>query len=1035
MIKQGIRSPQAVTAWAVGVAMGLLYGDASAQGPCKLVDDLNQVVVPVSSSPEPNLPYSPYRKAQTGFVKADNYWFFTAETEATGRELWRTDGTTAGTLMLKDIEVGAEDSGVTCITSIGSVIVFTARQGDKRELWASDGTAVGTKMIKEIGAGLAYGSQPDRFVRMGNRAYFRAQSSSYGSELWGTNGTTNGTKLVKDIATGSTGSNPSNMTVDSAGTTLFFAADDGTNGVELWRTRGGANSTRMLADIAAGGSDSNPQYFVNHGGKTLFAATGSSGRELYSTNGIQTTLVADIWSGPSSSSPVLRYEAVLGGYLFFSADIGGLGSELWRTDGTMQGTSLVIDIRRGSGDSNPTEMLVAGGLLYFSARDDASGVEPWISDGTAPGTKMLRDISASGNSYPEEFMELGNKVLFTAKNGSTRELWTTRGTTSSTVALTGAIDARTLTKMSTSRVLFAAEDSAVGDELWSTNGRAAGTGLLIDVVPGLPTDSSDPESFHQLGSTLLFDCDDGVHGSELWKLDSKGPSLLRDIRPGSGNSGPRSFTNINVNGKTYALFVASGLEGIELWITDGTTQGTTLFYDIAPGPNGSDPGRFVAINGKVFFSANDRMNGIEMWVTDGTRSGTRMLEVEPGPGSSITTTASVEFNGQLYFAATRTGLGNELWVTDGVGVWLADDVERGAEGSFPHDLTVFNGKLYFAATTATSGDELWATSGLGINRGQLVMDIWPGTRDGRPSGFTVCGNRLVFAARDTFDSHDLWETDGTLAGTQQLIEVDPQGASWPQHLNWTGSSLFFTAETASTGRELYVSDLTQIGTELVKDIYVGSDGSSPADLQLLDGGVYFNADDGSRGRELWFSDGSKAGTVLVCDVDSGATNGVPHSSSPSSLIEIGSALYFSAEHTDTGRELYVLSGQALATTVGTGCTAMKPTLSSTSPVIGSTVTISGKNSIPGTVSITLMGLPAAQRYTFPTVMGSGCYLYFATALPPITVYQAKSASWSTGLGIANSPNLIGGEFMLQTLYAGGRLPIYASNGLRWTIGR
>ena len=83
----------------------------------------------------------------------------------------------------------------------------------------------------------------------------------------------------------------------------------------------------------------------------------------------------------------------LNGFVYFSADNGINGFELWKTDGTEANTELLTDINPGVGSSNPANLTEMGGLLFFTANNSTNGIELWITDGTAAGTQMVKDIS------------------------------------------------------------------------------------------------------------------------------------------------------------------------------------------------------------------------------------------------------------------------------------------------------------------------------------------------------------------------------------------------------------------------------------------------------------------------------------------------------------------------------------------------------------------------------------------------------------------------------------------------------------------
>ena len=132
-----------------------------------------------------------------------------------------------------------------------------------------------------------------------------------------------------------------------------------------------------------------------------------------------------------------------------------------------------------------------------------------------------------------------------------------------------------------------------------------------------------------------------------------------------------------------------------------------------------------------------------------------------------------------------------------------------------------------------------------------------------------------------------------LSGDFQLLKdittlPDSQGSN-PSNFTQVGSTLFFTASTATHGTELWKTDGTESGTKLVKDVFPGSGNSNALHLTNLDGTLYFTADDGIHGKELWKSDGTAAGTMLVRDIKSGSGT-----SNPSGLTSLNGKLYFFA---------------------------------------------------------------------------------------------------------------------------------------------
>ena len=101
-------------------------------------------------------------------------------------------------------------------------------------------------------------------------------------------------------------------------------------------------------------------------------------------------MVKDIDPGPDGSDPT--HLTNVNGTLYFEANDGTHGVELWKSDGTAAGTVMVKDIDPGADSSVPSDLTNVNGTLYFTADDGAHGFELWKSDGTAAGTVMVKDI-------------------------------------------------------------------------------------------------------------------------------------------------------------------------------------------------------------------------------------------------------------------------------------------------------------------------------------------------------------------------------------------------------------------------------------------------------------------------------------------------------------------------------------------------------------------------------------------------------------------------------------------------------------------
>src|SRR6266571_555169 len=340
-------------------------------------------------------------------------------------------------------------------------------------------------------------------------------------------------------------------------------------------------------------------------------------------------------------------------------------------------------------------------------------------------------------------------------------------------------------------LFFAASDGASGVELWKTNGTDAGTVCVKNINPGA---GSTPLGLTVFNGALYFLANDGSSGAELWKTNGTdaGTVRVKDINTGAGSSSPFGFTVFNgindgASGALYFRADGGAATGIELWKTNGTDAGTVLVKDINTGAGSSAPVGFTVFNGTndgangaLYFSASD---GVELWKTDGTSNGTQLVKSWavpsfPSSGFTVFHGANDGANGALYFAADDGTSGVELWTTDGTanGTMLVKDISP--TDSNPSGLTVFNGALYFAADDGTSGVELWKTDGT-VTGPVLVKDISLGGTDSNPSGFTAFNGALYFQADDGTAGIELWKTDGTEFGTVQVKDINPAGNSSP----------------------------------------------------------------------------------------------------------------------------------------------------------------------------------------------------------------------------------------------------------------
>ena len=280
-----------------------------------------------------------------------------------------------------------------------------------------------------------------------------------------------------------------------------------------------------------------------------------------------------------------------------------------------------------------------------------------------------------------------------------------------------------------------------------------------------------------------------------------------------------------------------------------------------------------------------------------------------------------------------SGAGNELWRTDGTtaGTLRIDDVFRGSQGSDPAFLSSFGDYLYFAATNAEEGRELWRTKGSSVGGAEMVAlagtsklgkkGIYPGATSSNPTELTVADNYLFFAATDPYRGRELWfhhfagglfSEDLFNPGQLSFLDLVPGAmGSQPQGMCSSGGALpvLFQATTADSGAELWITDGTTAGTKMVRDICPGSTGSHPRYITWFRGAFYFQASDCVLGAELWTSDGTRGGTHIVKDI----RPGVPDSAAAyltvmPSLLDGKDYLFFAASDGLYNKPIHALEG-------------------------------------------------------------------------------------------------------------------------------
>ena len=592
--------------------------------------------------------------APADFISVGNQVFFTASTPTKGRELWVSNGADDGTRIVKDITVGVESSTIQDLTVADGKLFFIANS----QLWMTDGTDGGTTQVLDAPV---YSRDGSNLVEFEGQVYFSANVASTGTQwrLMKTDGTQPGTSVVLD-------GNISAAHLTVVGNQFFFNSSQ-----QLWASDGTAEGTQRVVSSTVAQRPENLTRVVKTdelgqvSEKLFFTAQDSThGFELWVSDGtdIGTFMVKDINTGSDTNTRDVSELTDVNGVLYFRADDGVNGAELWKSDGTLDGTEMVENIHP-TGDSNPSWLTSHEGTLFFIADDGTHAFELWKSDGTAATTELVKDINDTNDgSYfstrPSDLTSFAGKLYFNASNGGRyygsdngNELWVSDGTEAGTqlaVEFYNGVKGGFPTGISVASLpgidgaieetlVFSAQNSQTGPELWKSDGTQAGTFLVQDIVGG--TGNSNPLYLTESGGLLYFSAStqSPPEHRELWVSDGTqdGTYLLKDVWNGSSSS-PRSLTD--VDGRLF--FVATGSEGsfrvgAELYTSDGTPGGTVLVKDINAQPatygsGNSLPDELTPVGNTLYFTADDGTLGTngnrELWKSDGTEAGTVVVK-------------------------------------------------------------------------------------------------------------------------------------------------------------------------------------------------------------------------------------------------------------------------------------------------------------------------------------------------------------------------------------------------------------------------
>lgn len=742
------------------------------------------------------------------FIVFQDMLYFTVRNETYSEELWRSDGTETGTVLVTDTSSDENRSVLDNFIIWNEMLYFSAGYDQNTSsIWVTDGTQAGTNLVINTEHSV------QQLAVANNSLYFATANSgpsgwSGGSLLWQSDGTTAGTTLIESSYPA-----PIYTTVVS-GKLLYQSEEPPYSGdVRYWLSDGTPEGTSQL-EISTKRYARRRLVTDAH---AYFEVSGPNGTNaVWRTDG---TITGTVEFRGALRIPYYQNEVATTGEDIYFTGSDKHGYELWHSDGTITGTNLITDIVPTPLDlrftsAYPAPILATDGGLLFGVNDGKLGKELWKSDGTPAGTSLVKDINQSFRGFGFSHVVAADNLLYFLNQpyGNSEQkygLWKSDGTAVGTeffhVIDFEHFERNVLDLTAVGNRLYYIQDEG----LWTSDGSSEQTTILVE---------SGVSSVIAYNSQLYFN-----RNGNLWRTDGteSGTVLVRQFQTDQVNDEGFVLTEkiISdfriVNGQLFFRVgnYSDSTSVPSLWVSDGTETGTMqLFETFRP---------FISTlfshRGILYFpTPNDSSyDEDELWRSDGTDAGTYSVKkFNPNSSDNARPSGFTALAGQesiqgaandtlILFSAYAQEAGRSLWRTDGTETGTVLIKDFSGYGMPSQEITSMGGYALFIAHDDEHGAELWRTNGTAEGT-VLVSDIRAGSESSAINGLFRIGAVVYFMADDGVHGRELWRSDGTEIGTALVVDLDPgQVGSNPQNLTYKDGKLYFTADNGTTGNQLY----------------------------------------------------------------------------------------------------------------------------------------------------------------------------------------------------------------------------------------